>query len=78
MKFSLAKLRSSVRRFARDEKGVVTVEWVAIAGIFVVTAVVTFLLIGDEVNTIITAVKDQMITITSDPNFPTTGGTTGG
>lgn len=65
-------LRQFGRRFRKDEQGVVTVEWVAIAGIFVVTAVATFLLIGDEVNVILDAVQNQLTTITSDSAF--TGG----
>lgn len=65
-------LRQFGRRFRKDEQGVVTVEWVAIAGIFVVTAVATFLLIGDEVNTILDAVQNQLTTITNDAAF--TGG----
>ena len=65
------KLARFGQRFRKDEKGVVTVEWVAIAGIFVVTAVATFLLIGDKVNTVIDAVDTQMESITTDEDFPT-------
>lgn len=64
------KTRKFATRFVKDDNGVVTVEWVAIAGIFVVTAVATFLLIGDKVGTIITAVDGQMNTIVTDANFP--------
>lgn len=66
----ISKLRTFGTRFARDEQGVVTVEWVAIAGIFVVLSVVTFLAIGDKVSTILGAVDGQMDTIITDPAFP--------
>ena len=71
---TIRKLRALGERFARDDKGVVTVEWAAIAGIFVVVAVATFLLIGDKVSTIIEAVDTQMDTIVTDENFPVAGG----
>lgn len=59
------KVRRFARLFANDEQGVVTVEWVAIAGIFVMTAVATFLLIGDEVNLVLNEVLNQMEEITN-------------
>ena len=71
---TIRNLRAFGERLARDEEGVVTVEWAAIAGIFVVVAVATFLLIGDKVSTIIGAVDTQMTSITTDPNFPGAGG----
>jgi Flp pilus assembly pilin Flp len=64
------KLRTFIRDLRDDESGVVTVEWVAIAGIFVVLAVTTFLLIGDQVNMILDAVLGQMETITGNEGFP--------
>jgi Flp pilus assembly pilin Flp len=70
----IQKLSAFGKRVVRDEQGVVTVEWAAIAGIFVVVAVATFLLIGDKVSTIIGAVDTQMNTIVTDANFPGAGG----
>jgi Flp pilus assembly pilin Flp len=70
----IEKLRAFGKRFARDEQGVVTVEWVAIAGIFVVLSVVTFLAIGGKVSQILTAVDGQMDTIITNPAFPGAGG----
>lgn len=76
-KGALAKARAASRGLRKDEEGVVMVEWVALAGVFVAILVGTFLLIGDKANTVVTAVDTQLETITTDANFPGTGtGTT--
>lgn len=57
---------AATRGFRKDEKGVVMVEWVALAGVFVAVLIATFLLIGDKANVVVDAVDTQLGTITAD------------
>jgi len=63
---SLDKARSASRRFRKNEDGVVMVEWVALAGIFVAILVVTFLLIGEKANVVVETVDSQLGQITAE------------
>jgi Flp pilus assembly pilin Flp len=65
IKRSLVNARSGARRFKDDEQGVVMVEWVALAGIFVAILVVTFLAIGDKANVVVETVDGQLGQITA-------------
>ena len=68
------KLGTFLRDFRDDESGVVTVEWVAIAGIFVVVAALVFIQIGEQVNVILGNVLANITEIAewdaeADPNL---------
>lgn len=62
---ALGKAKASVRGLRKDDKGIVMVEWVALAGIFVVILVATFLLIGQKANVVVEAVDTQLGQITA-------------
>ena len=63
---SLDKARFAVRRFRKNEDGVVMVEWVALAGIFVAILVLTFLAIGDKAEVVVDTVDTQLGQITAE------------
>jgi Flp pilus assembly pilin Flp len=60
---SLNRAWTVTNALRKDADGIVMVEWVALAGIFVVILVVTFLAIGGSANTIVEAVNTQLCTI---------------
>jgi Flp pilus assembly pilin Flp len=67
----LARLRSCVFRFARENRGVVTVEWVAIAAAVVVGAITIAWLVFTQVqtqsNSVGTPINDVSNTPVSQP-----------
>ena len=60
MKAVLNKFGASIRSFVKNEDGVVMVEWVALAGIFVAVLITLFISIGSSANTIVTKVDTNL------------------
>ncbi len=53
------------KALGKDARGIVMVEWVALAGIFVVVLVTVFLLIGEKASVVVNAVDTQLGLITA-------------
>ncbi len=81
MLMSVTKLKTCLRRFAANESGAVTVDWVALtAGIVVVGLAIVWFIMDQGVDVLAGHIVDNLTstTLTTMPTPPTIGDTAGG
>ncbi|WP_417212518.1 Flp family type IVb pilin [Acinetobacter venetianus] len=57
------KFTQAIKNFWQDEEGLTAVEYAVAGGLIVVGVVAAFGLLGNEVNRVITLIKDELVNI---------------